>query len=67
MWTRTSGTGSLFLVVDLGVERSAEAEQDRTQTELTAELQRFQAGTRANNAQDVLWALYNKVDFVFNY
>jgi hypothetical protein len=27
----------------------------------------FQNGTRAPRAQDLLWTLYNKVDFVFNY
>ena len=38
-----------------------------TQEELAAALQMFQTGTRANRAQDLLWALYNKVDFIFNY
>jgi hypothetical protein len=37
------------------------------QQELDAALQKFQTGTRVNNAQDLLWALYNKVDFIFNY
>jgi hypothetical protein len=38
-----------------------------TQTELNAELPRFATGVRATNAQDLLWTLYNKVDFVFDY
>ncbi|MSO20536.1 MAG: DUF1553 domain-containing protein [Acidobacteria bacterium] len=28
---------------------------------------KFNTGTRTSNAQDLLWALYNKVDFMFNY
>ena len=28
---------------------------------------KFNTGTRTANAQDLLWALYNKVDFMFNY
>jgi uncharacterized protein DUF1553/uncharacterized protein DUF1549 len=38
-----------------------------TSSELTTALQKFQSGTRLSNAQDLLWALYNKVDFIFNY
>ena len=38
-----------------------------TTDELSTALQRFQTGTRTANAQDLLWTLYNKVDFIFNY
>ena len=41
--------------------------RNATPEELTAALQKFQAGTRAGNAQDLLWTLYNKVDFIFDY
>jgi hypothetical protein len=38
-----------------------------TAEELAAGLQLFQTGTRATRAQDLVWTLYNKVDFIFNY
>ena len=38
-----------------------------TEEELLAAVQTFQAGARAAGAQDLLWTLYNKVDFIFNY
>ncbi|HWP85521.1 MAG TPA: DUF1553 domain-containing protein [Terriglobia bacterium] len=38
-----------------------------TAEELAAAVQTFQSGTRAARAQDLLWTLYNKVDFIFNY
>ena len=38
-----------------------------TTDELNAALLKFQTGTRLSNAQDLLWALYNKVDFIFDY
>ncbi len=41
--------------------------RDPAQDELTAALALFQTGTRATRAQDLLWALYNKVDFIFDY
>jgi hypothetical protein len=30
-------------------------------------LSKFSSGVRSTNAQDLLWALYNKIDFMFNY
>jgi hypothetical protein len=36
-------------------------------TELTAAMNILSTGTRAQSAENLLWALYNKVDFVFNY
>jgi hypothetical protein len=36
-------------------------------TELTAAINILSTGTRAQSAENLLWALYNKVDFVFNY
>jgi hypothetical protein len=38
-----------------------------TEEELIAAVQTFQSGSREARAQDLLWTLYNKVDFVFNY
>jgi hypothetical protein len=38
-----------------------------TEVELAAALQTFQSGTPTQRAQDLLWTLYNKVDFIFNY
>jgi hypothetical protein len=36
-------------------------------TELSAAVYMLSTGTRAQSAENLLWALYNKVDFVFNY
>jgi len=36
-------------------------------TELSAGVNMLSSGTRAQSAENLLWALYNKVDFVFNY
>lgn len=38
-----------------------------TSTERNLALSRFNTGVRASNAQDLLWSLYNKIDFIFNY
>ena len=35
--------------------------------ELTAGLQLLQTGNRSDAAEDLMWSLYNKVDFIFNY
>jgi hypothetical protein len=36
-------------------------------TELSAAINVLTTGTRSTSAENLLWALYNKVDFVFNY
>jgi hypothetical protein len=36
-------------------------------TELSQALAMLSTGTRSQSAENLLWALYNKVDFVFNY
>jgi hypothetical protein len=36
-------------------------------TELTTAVNLLSTGARAQSAENLLWALYNKVDFVFNY
>ena len=36
-------------------------------TELTAAQTQLKTGTRNQSAEDLLWSLYNKVDFIFNY
>ena len=38
-----------------------------TADELTKAQASLSTGTRAQAAQDLAWALYNKVDFIFNY
>ena len=38
-----------------------------TQDELLASAGILQSGDRREKAEDLLWALYNKVDFIFNY
>ncbi len=38
-----------------------------TAAEMTTATAQFQKGQSAVGAQNLLWALYNKVDFVFNY
>ena len=38
-----------------------------TAAEMTASLNLLKTGTRAQSAENLLWSLYNKVDFVFNY
>ena len=38
-----------------------------TNEELIAAEQTFQTGPRVARAQDLLWTLYNKVDFIFDY
>ncbi|MCU1238498.1 MAG: hypothetical protein JWP63_6465 [Candidatus Solibacter sp.] len=35
--------------------------------ELSAAVSQLSTGTRAQSAENLLWALYNKVDFIFNY
>jgi hypothetical protein len=35
--------------------------------ELSAAVTQLQAGNRNQQAENLLWALYNKVDFIFNY
>lgn len=36
-------------------------------TELTQSLAGLKQGVRSQSAEDLLWALFNKVDFLFNY
>jgi hypothetical protein len=38
-----------------------------TQSERAAALRELSTGTRANKAEDLMWSLYNKVDFIFQY
>jgi len=38
-----------------------------TSTEMTQALNQLQTGNRSQQAENLLWSLYNKVDFVFNY
>ena len=38
-----------------------------TSAEMTAATNILTTGTRSQSAENLLWSLYNKVDFVFNY
>ena len=38
-----------------------------TPDELAAGIQLVQSGNRIEAAEDLMWSLYNKVDFIFNY
>jgi hypothetical protein len=38
-----------------------------TSAEMTQALNQLQTGNRSQQAENLLWSLYNKVDFVFNY
>ncbi|MDQ6677004.1 MAG: DUF1549 and DUF1553 domain-containing protein, partial [Acidobacteriota bacterium] len=38
-----------------------------TDAEINAGLQKLMSGNRASAAEDIFWALFNKVDFIFNY
>ncbi len=38
-----------------------------TQDEMNAAIAQLQSGNRLQQAEDLLWSLYNKVDFVYNY
>jgi len=38
-----------------------------TADELTTGIQLVQSGNRTEAAEDLMWSLYNKVDFIFNY
>jgi hypothetical protein len=38
-----------------------------TTEELAAGVQTLRSGDRAASAEDLMWSLYNKVDFIFNY
>lgn len=38
-----------------------------TDAEKTAALSSLQSGNRKSAAEDLLWSLYNKIDFIFNY
>ena len=38
-----------------------------TAAEMTTALANLKSGTRSSEAENLLWELYNKVDFIFNY
>jgi hypothetical protein len=38
-----------------------------SQAELTAGVQMLAGGNRTQKVEDLMWGLYNKVDFIFNY
>jgi hypothetical protein len=38
-----------------------------TSTEMTAAMGHLTTGTRTAELENLMWSLYNKVDFIFNY
>jgi hypothetical protein len=71
----TAASGRLFALLSSGASNQEVVDGIYLSTlsrhpsaeEMNAALATFASGTRAARAQDLLWALYNKVDFVFNY
>ena len=56
--TNTQLVNTLFLTV---------LSRNPTSAETTQALNQLQTGNRNQQAENLLWSLYNKVDFVFNY
>lgn len=74
---RATGTGAnaslLQRALPLGDEQLVETlfvtvlSRYPTGTEKTTALESLRSGTRRDKAENLLWSLYNKVDFIFNY
>jgi hypothetical protein len=56
--TNTQLVNTLFLTV---------LSRNPTSAEMTQAVNQLQTGNRSQQAENLLWSLYNKVDFVFNY
>jgi hypothetical protein len=75
--TRIRGTGNANLLVQKNLSKSDEElvqtlfftvlSRNPTDAERTAALAQLRSGNRTQQAEDLLWALYNKIDFVFSY
>lgn len=72
---RGTGNGNLLLVKNLSLADDAlintlflnVLSRYPTAAEMTASQAQLKSGTRTQAAEDMLWSLYNKVDFIFNY
>ena len=75
--TRTRGTGNANLLVQKNLAKSDEElvntlfltvlSRNPAEAEKAAALAQLRTGTRTAQAEDLLWSLYNKVDFLFSY
>jgi len=73
--TRSAGPASSLLVQNLNLPNDqlvnklflTVLSRNPTSAEMTASLNILSTGTRNLAAENLLWTLYNKVDFVFNY
>ncbi len=75
--TRIRGTGNANLLLQKNLSKTDEElvstlfltvlSRVPTETEKTAALAQLKAGARTAQAEDLLWSLYNKVDFLFSY
>lgn len=75
--TRIRGTGNANLLLQKNLSKPDEElvqtlfltvlSRVPTEAERTAALNQLRTGTRTAQAEDLLWSLFNKVDFIFNY
>jgi hypothetical protein len=72
---KSNGPASSLLVTNLNLPNSQLADtlfmavlsRHPTSAELALAVNQLQTGNRSQQAENLLWSLYNKVDFVFNY
>ena len=73
--TKSNGPSSSLLVQNLGLPNDqlatklfmAVLSRPPSAAELSAAVSQLSTGTRNVSAENLLWALYNKVDFIYNY
>jgi hypothetical protein len=75
--TRIRGTGNANLLLQKNLSKTDDElvstlfltvlSRVPTEAERTAALAQLKAGARTTQAEDLLWSLYNKVDFLFSY
>jgi hypothetical protein len=75
--TRIRGTGNANLLLQRNLSKTDEdlvntlfltvLSRNPADAERTAALTQLRTGTRTAQAEDLLWSLYNKVDFLFSY
>ena len=73
--TKSTGASTSLLVQNLNLPNDqlagklfmAVLSRPPSATELSAAVKMLSTGTRAQSAENLLWALWNKVDFTFNY
>jgi hypothetical protein len=75
--TRIRGTGNANLLLQKNLSKTDEElvntlfltvlSRVPSEAEKTAALAQLKAGARTTQAEDLLWSLYNKVDFLFSY